>query len=100
MAHPFIITVNFTDLDNNEYIAIATIFNVTTNSSDYVVVGVIHWYDGLYNITIINNDYNLDWIKITIEFGEQGYINSTVIIDIELVFVLTDVDLSSPVDNI
>jgi len=99
IGYPFIITVNFFDLNNSENIAIATFFNVTTNSSDYIVIGVIHWYDGLYNITITNNDYNLDWIKITIEFGEAGYLNSTVIIDIELVFVVTDVDLSSPTDN-
>jgi hypothetical protein len=101
IGYPFIVTVNFVDLDNNENITIAgdEIYSIITNSTDYTVLLVEHWYDGLYNITIVNNDYNLDGIEITIEFGELGYLNSTIIIEIALVVVDTDADLLTTPNN-
>ncbi|MHA2255174.1 MAG: hypothetical protein ACXAAM_03795, partial [Candidatus Heimdallarchaeaceae archaeon] len=100
IGYPFVIIVHFTDLDNSEDINIAgQIYNITINSTDYIVVNVEYWENGLYNITIMNNDYNLNWLQITIEFGEEGYLNSTDIILVELVFVDTDVDLLTSPNN-
>ncbi|MCK5408625.1 MAG: hypothetical protein KAJ30_00040, partial [Candidatus Heimdallarchaeota archaeon] len=95
------VVVQFNDLTHVELIAEGTGSFVTliTNSSSYIDLGYVYLGSGQYNVSFINNDFNLQGINITITIGKTGYENASISLQIQVISISTDSMLVDSADE-
>ncbi|MHA1202157.1 MAG: hypothetical protein ACTSQ4_06530, partial [Candidatus Heimdallarchaeaceae archaeon] len=95
------IIVQFNDITHVELINVGTGTFVTlvTNSSSYVDLGYVYIGSGQYNISFINDDFNLQGINITITIGKTGYENASISFQIQVISISTDSMLVDSADQ-
>jgi hypothetical protein len=95
------IIVQFNDTTHVEFIddGVGSFVTLVTNSSSYIDLGYINIGSGQYNVSFINNDFNLQGINITITIGKTGYENASISLQIQVVSISTDSILVDSADQ-